>query len=176
MDAVQAEHLARVSHLREAFAEANGRLVARLRRASDDAAAIGVEGGWSAAQIGWHVATVTTRFAALIAGEISGPQPLGADFRERPWGEIASSIPERATAPNAVRPPAGVGREDAIEALEASGAKMALALDALTPERGSGHGITNAMVGTINLYQIGEWATAHVKRHNRQAKRVLGES
>jgi hypothetical protein len=25
------------------------------------------------------------------------------------------------------------------------------------------------------VYQIAEWATAHVARHNRQAKRVLGE-
>jgi hypothetical protein len=107
---------------------------------------------------------------------MSGPQPLAGDFRERPWGEIASGIPDRATAPSAVRPPAGVRRTDAIDALEVSGVKMALALDALTAERGRGHGITNAMVGTINLYQIGEWATAHVKRHNRQAKRALGES
>jgi hypothetical protein len=175
MDDAQSEHVARLNHLREAFAEANGRLVARLRRATDDAAMVEVEGGWSAAQIGWHVATVTTRFAGLISGEISGAQPLAADFRERPWEEIASSIPERASAPSAVKPPARVRRADAIDAREASAAKMALAFDVLTLERGRGQGITNPMVGTINVYQIAEWATAHVKRHNRQAKRALGE-
>ena len=36
-------------------------------------------------------------------------------------------------------------------------------------------GITHAVVGTISVYQLGEWATAHIARHNRQAKRVLGE-
>ena len=53
--------------------------------------------------------------------------------------------------------------------------KMARALDAVTPERGAGHCITSAIVGgAINLYQVGEWATAHVIRHNKQAKQVLG--
>ena len=64
---------------------------------------------------------------------------------------------------------------EAIAALEASGMKMAHALDAVTPERGAGHCITSAIVGgAINLYQVGEWATAHVIRHNKQAKQVLG--
>jgi hypothetical protein len=51
---------------------------------------------------------------------------------------------------------------------------MARAFDALTPERGGRMGVTHAIVGTISVYQIAEWATAHVARHNRQAKRVLG--
>jgi hypothetical protein len=53
---------------------------------------------------------------------------------------------------------------------------MARAFDAITPERGELFGISSQIVGgAINMYQIGEWATAHVIRHNRQAKRVLGE-
>jgi hypothetical protein len=175
MDKVQAEHLARVHHLREAFVEANERLVARLRGASDEAAHREMEGAWSAAQIGWHVATVTTRFAAMIAGDVAGPQPLAEGFRERPWDEIAASIPPRATASSAVTPPPGVRRADAVAALEASGTKMARAFDALTPERGGRMGVTHALVGTISVYQLGEWATAHIKRHNRQAKHALGE-
>ena len=67
-------------------------------------------------------------------------------------------------------------RAEAIAELEASGVRMARAFDMLTPERGTGFGITSQIVGgTITLYQVGEWATAHVIRHNRQAKRVLGE-
>ena len=81
MDKVQAQHLARVHHLREAFVEANERLVARLRGASDEAAHREGQGAWSAAQIGWHVATVTTRFAAMIAGDVAGPPPRGVGFR-----------------------------------------------------------------------------------------------
>jgi hypothetical protein len=52
---------------------------------------------------------------------------------------------------------------------------MARALDSLTFERGTSLGLTNRIVGTITLYQVGEWATAHVARHNRQAKRALGQ-
>jgi hypothetical protein len=30
-----------------------------------------------------------------------------------------------------------------------------------------------SILGQITLYQVGEWATAHVARHNAQAKRRL---
>jgi hypothetical protein len=33
--------------------------------------------------------------------------------------------------------------------------------------------VTNPLVGTINLYQVGEWAATHVTRHYAQAKRAL---
>lgn len=176
MDRVQSEHLARVRHLREGFVEANERLVARLRRADDDAAGRAVEGAWSAAQIGWHVAAVTNRFAAMIAGDVAGPQPLPAEFSERSWAEIAATIPAGVAASAAVTPPPGVSRADAVAALEAAGTKMARAFDVLTPERGGRMGVTHPLVGTISVYQLGEWATAHIKRHNRQAKGALGEA
>jgi hypothetical protein len=174
MDAIQSQHLARVRHLRESFAEANERLVARLRRVTDEAAQHASDGGWSAAQIGWHVATVTTRFAGLVSGDIPGAAPLADDFRERPWPEVAATIPARVQAPAAVTPPPAVRRDDAISALEAAGQRMARAFDTLTPMRGGRMGITHPLTGPINLYQIGDWATAHVIRHNKQAKRVLG--
>jgi DinB superfamily len=177
MESKHVEHLTRVRHLRESFAEANERLVARLRRVDDHAAeGHSAAGGWSAAQIGWHVAKVSTRFASLISGEFPGAQPLPDGFRPREWTAIAAEIPAKLQAPSGVEPPAVVHRGDAIAALEASGVRMARAFDALTPERGEHLGITSTVVGgTITLYQLGEWATAHVIRHNRQAKRVLGE-
>jgi hypothetical protein len=175
MNAVQAAHLGRIRHLRESFAAANERLVSRLRGASDEAAQRQVPGAWSAAQIGWHVATVSTRFAAMIAGDMAGPQPLADSFQERPWAEIASAIPDQLKAPSAVHPPPAVTRNDAVSALEASATKMAHAFDGLTGERGARMGVTNAIVGTITVYQLAEWATAHIARHNKQAKRTLGE-
>jgi len=175
MNQVQAAHMARVRHLREAFASSNERLVARLRGATDEAAERHVPNGWSAAQIGWHVANVSTRFAALIAGDVGGPQPLPESFTERPWEEIARSMPERIQASPASHPPPAVRRVDAVAALEASGTKMARAFDALTLERGR-MGIAHSLVGTISTYQLAEWATAHIARHNKQAKRVLGEA
>ena len=175
MDAARTQHLSRVRHLRQSFAEANERLVARLRRTSEESAEQSVDGGWSAAQIAWHVAAVTTRFAGIMTGDLAAAQPLPADFREREWSDIAAAVPARAIAPPALAPPAVVRRDDAIAALEASAIRFAHALDALTPERGGGMGLTHRLVGTISLYQLGDWATAHVVRHNRQAKRVLGE-
>jgi hypothetical protein len=168
-------HLARVRHLRESFSSANERLVARLRGATDEAAGHSVTGGWSPAQIGWHVATVSTRFAGVISGDLAAAAPLPAGYVEKPWAEIAASIPEKLQATESIHPPAVVTRHDAIALLEASALKMARALDSLTFERGTSLGLTNRIVGTITLYQVGEWATAHVARHNRQAKRALGQ-
>ena len=175
MDPRLSDHYARVRHLREAFAEANERLVVRLRRVSDEAAERAPGDGWSAAQIGWHVAKATTRFAGLVSGDTPGTQRLAADFRARPWAEVAAAIPGRLQASGSLQPPRGVRRSDAIAELEASAMRMARAFDALTPERGGGFGLAHPITGPITVYQIGEWATAHVIRHNRQAKRVLGE-
>ena len=175
MDSQQSQHLARVRHLRESFAEANERLVSRLRGASDEAASHRADEGWTAAQIGWHVASVTSRFAGIMSGDQAGAAPLPDGFVERPWETIVAAIPSRLKAPEALAPPPAVSRHDAIAALEQSGLRMARAFDTLTPERGSRFGIASAVVGgTISLYQLGDWATAHIIRHNRQAKQVLG--
>lgn len=173
MDPRGAAHLARVRHLREAFSSANERLVGRLRAIDDGAAERSVGAAWSAAQIGWHVATVNTRFAALLAGDVAAAKPLPEGFQEKPWAEIAAAMPDRLDAPAAAVPPPAVRRGDAIAALESSALKMARALDTLTAERGAALGVTNAIVGTINLYQVGEWAAAHVERHTRQLARAL---
>ena len=174
MDQKSSDHLARVRHLREEFASANERLVKRLREAEDGAAERApAGGGWSAAQIGWHVASVNTRFAAVIAGDAPAARPLPDDFVEKPWTAIASEMPEKLQAPSAAVPPPHVHKRDAVAALEASALKVARAFDTLTADRGAKIGVTNPLVGTINLYQVGEWAAAHVARHNAQAKRVL---
>ena len=99
MDAKGADHLARVRHLREEFSSANERLVKRLRAAEDHAAErVPDDGGWSAAQVGWHVATVNTRFAALLSGDVPAAKPLPDDFTEKPWKEIAAELPEKIQA------------------------------------------------------------------------------
>ena len=173
MDAKQSAHLSRVRHLRERFAAANERLVTRLRGAEDEAVERVPAGGWSVAQIAWHVATVTNRFASLISGEGTGAQPLPDGFVERPWAEVLSAIPPKLTSPPSAAPQRAVSRHDAISMLEEAGMRMARAFDRLTPERGSRQGITHPVTGTISIYQVGEWATAHIIRHNHQAKRVL---
>lgn len=167
----------RIRHIRESFAEANERLVARLRRIDHGLAERHPEGGgWTAAQIGWHVAAVTTRFANLMSGDAPGVQELPPGFVERDWNSIGGEIPSKLQAPRSAEPPPKVSRDEAVAALEASGLRLARALDVVTPERGARFGISSPIVGgPISVYQIGEWATAHVIRHNRQAKRVVGE-
>jgi hypothetical protein len=177
VDSKPTEHYARVRQMRQSFAEANERLVARLRGCEDGAAErTPATAGWSAAQIGWHVAKVTTRFAGLMSGDAAGVQPLPPDFQERAWADVVSVFPAKMDAPAAFVPPSGVRRAEAISELEAAGMRMAHAFDALTPERGSRSGIMNRLVGWISVYQIGEWATAHVIRHNKQAKEALRDA
>lgn len=160
--------------MRKAYREAHDRFVARLRDAPEDLAArIPQDGGWSAVQIGWHVAVVDSTFADLI----SGARPsllLPKDFQERPWPELAAALPQRLEASRAVMPPAEVRRDDVMAALETAASKLDAALEGLAEDRGSRFGVTHKVVGTVTLGQIGDWATAHTIRHNAQAKRVLG--
>lgn len=167
-------HDERIRRAREAFREAHERFLTRLRQAPPDRAERPADdGGWSPAQIAWHVAAVNTAFAALLTGERQAP-PLPDGFIERTWDEIGASTPAKIEAGEAVRPPAGVRMADALAALEASARKLDAGLSALTSERASRLGVTHKAVGTVSLYQVGEWATVHTIRHNAQAKRVLG--
>lgn len=168
-----ASHDERVAELRRAYDEAHRRFVARLERVPADSLEAAPEGGWSAAQIGWHVAAVDTAFADVISGQRPS-QPLPADFQERDWSDVVRSIPQRIEASRSVIPPPHVRRDEALAALAASAGKMTSALESLTADRGAGFGITHRLVGTITLYQISNWATAHTIRHNAQAKKLLG--
>jgi hypothetical protein len=167
------QHRVRVAQLRESFAAANHRLLQRLRDAGDEGEC-GREDRWSPAQIGWHVAVVTRRFAGVISGEVPGAQPVAPDFRERPWAEIVPTVAARLQAPASVQPPPDVTCSQAIVELEAAGKMMLSALDGLGLARASSYGIKSPIVGAINLYQVAEWATAHTIRHNKQAKLTLG--
>jgi uncharacterized damage-inducible protein DinB len=168
-------HSERIDRVRAAYREAHARLVKRLTEAPAEA----VErspggGGWSAAQIGWHVAAVDASFAGLVSGERPGAQPLPDGVPGRPWSEIVSGMPEKIEAGKRVQPPAEVRRDEALAALAESFAKLDAALAGLDAERASRYAITHPALGTIALGQFGDWATAHTIRHNAQAKRVLG--
>ena len=83
------------------------------------AEAIPPDGGWSAAQIGWHVAAVDAAFADLISGQRPS-QPLPEAFRERDWSEVAAAIPQKTEASRGVVPPPAVQQDTALAALAAS--------------------------------------------------------
>ena len=168
-------HTERIERMRKAYREAHERFVKRLRDAPADAIErVPPDGGWSAAQIGWHVAAVDAQFAGLMSGERPGAQPLADGAAEKAWTEIVAGIPAKLEAGKRVQPPALVRREEVLSELEASSAKLDAALAGLDPDRSATHAITHPIVGTVTLRQIGDWATAHTIRHNAQAKRVLG--
>jgi len=167
-------HAERIVRVRTSYREAHARLVKRLTDAPADAVERApAGGGWSAAQIGWHVAAVDASFAALVSGERPGAQPLPDGAVERPWAEIVKEMPGKIEAGKRVQPPAGVRRDEALAALAGAADKLDAALAGLDADRAH-HAITHSAIGTITLGQFGDWATAHTIRHNAQAKRVLG--
>lgn len=168
-------HAEVIARSRQTYREAHERFVKRLREAPEDAVhrpAAG--GGWSAAQIGWHVAAVDGQFADIVSGARPVAQPLGPDAAETPWPDLVAGMPPRIEAGKRVQPPPDVRREAVLDLLSESAAKLDAALANLDAQRGAGYAITHPAIGTITLRQFGEWATAHTIRHNAQAKRVLG--
>lgn len=167
-------HAERIERMRQACREAHARLTARLRSVPPETAERApAGGGWSAAQIAWHVAAVDRSFAAIASGRREVPR-LPEGFVERGWRDIAAEIPEKLQAPDRAMPPPDVTIADALQSLAAAATELDTALAGLDAERGATHGITHPAVGTISINQIGEWAAAHVARHNAQAKKVLG--
>ena len=132
----QAQHRdSRPASARGVCRRRTSRLVATAARAPDDAAAERRpgHGGWSAAQIGWHVAAVTTRFAGLISGDVPGAQPCAGFCRAAVGRRSSRPFPSGCEAPAIVAAAAGGHAHDAIAALEASGMSDGSALDSVDP-------------------------------------------
>jgi hypothetical protein len=167
-------HGARIADLTTSFNQSMTRFLERLDAApADEMARMPESGGWSAAQVAWHVGATNEAFAGLIDGSIPSARPAPDGFAETPWSAIAEKVPAKLEAPARFHPPAGVAKADAIAKLRASQQRLVDALAVLDESRA---GLTvKSTVGTpINLYQVGIWAAAHVARHNAQVKRILG--
>jgi uncharacterized damage-inducible protein DinB len=82
--------------MRAAYREAHARFVKRLTDAPAEAVERApADGGWSAAQIGWHVAAVDASFAGLVSGENSGAQPLADGASEKAVVRDRRRMPRR---------------------------------------------------------------------------------
>lgn len=150
-----------------------GRLLARIEATPHDVAVrVPADGGWSAAGITWHVAVTNEQFAGLVEGWVPGAKPPEPDFEETPFAEILSTVPDGLEAPPKFHPPANLTRDEALARARASRDKMSAAIRAIPESRGLW--TVNSMLGPVTVYQVGEWATAHVARHNAQAKRAIG--
>ena len=167
------DHDARISAIVAALDEAMARFRARLAAADASVAErVPADGGWTPAQVAAHVAAVNGSFASIIDGTFTIAQPPAADFAERDWIEIGGGMPEKLQSPSRVHPPASVTRDEALTKLDASGAKLVAALRGVDAERARWT-MDSPVVGRVSLYQVGEWATAHLIRHNKQIKRLL---
>jgi hypothetical protein len=170
------DHSARIAATSAAFTEAMTRFLARLEAASPEALTkVPESGGWSPAQLAWHVGATNEAFAGLIDGSLPNARPAPEGYAETDWGAIAVQVPDKLEAPARFHPPAGVSAADAIAKLRASANQITNALNTLTEERAA-LTVKSTVGPLINLYQVGQWAAAHVARHNSQVKRLLGES
>jgi hypothetical protein len=166
-------HAERIADLTSAFNDSMSRLLARLDAATPEQLTKSPDGGgWSPAEIAWHVGVINEAFAGLIDGSIPRARQAPEGFVETPWKDIASQVPVKLEAPVQFHPPAGVSAEDALSKLRGSQQRM---VDALAGLEESRSGLTvKSTVGTpVTLYQVGNWATAHVARHNARIKELL---
>ena len=166
-------HEERVAATAAAFEAAMERFLARIESTPDAIAErVPADGGWSAAGVAWHVAMTNEQFARLIDGSVPGARPPEDGFEEKPFSEITSAIAGVSLeAPAKFHPPAGVTKADALALARGSRDLMLNALRRLPEARGLWS--VKSILGQVTVYQVGEWATAHVARHNAQAKRTI---
>jgi uncharacterized tellurite resistance protein B-like protein len=161
-------HLERIAKAVSVFKAAHEAFVADLNAVAEPERAP-ASGGWTASQIAWHLADTNRHVAALLGGRVPGVKEIRG-FSEDPTA--FSKIPERVPTPIPdVQPPANATRKDAIERLRASEAPTVHAIESLTEERARNFTV-DFPFGTLNLYQVAEWVSAHANRHRAQLTRL----
>jgi hypothetical protein len=155
------------------FNSAQNDLMWKLRDCAFDAAEqFPGDQGWSAAQIGWHVALVNDYMAAVLTGQTELAQPVPADFTEK--FDLRAMPPKLKTSPS-LEPPEVIGIDAALARLRASGHHMSKAIASLTEERGSRYCVTMKF-GTLSLFELADFTAAHVSRHVAQVQRTVGKA
>ena len=127
---------------------------------------------WNVAGIAWHVAVTNEAFAGLVDGTVPLARAPEPDFVETPFPEITAQVPDQLEAPEKFHPPAGLTKAVALTRARTSQGRLVQALRAMPESRGLW--TVKSILGLITVYQVGDWAIAHVIRHNAQAKRVAG--
>lgn len=165
-----APHDDRIRNAVSSFEDANTRLVRMLEGLNDEAATKApADGGWSAAQVGYHVAMTNELFAGVLTGAVPLAQPVPAGFAENP--NVFSTVPSKVETGPPLQPPAGTTRQDAVAKLRSAQPAIVGAMKALTAERAAGH-IMQLPFGPITLYQAAEFMGPHTTRHIAQVERV----
>jgi DinB family protein len=164
-------HADRIRTAADTFKTAYDAFVAALEAMDDESARRpAANGGWSAAQIAWHVAESNRLTAATLSGALPGARRADG-FIEDPV--VLSRIPPKVETPiPALNPPADVSRDDALTKLRWSAAPTLKAIETLTPDRAANFTVKMPF-GVLNLYQLAELVGAHVGRHKEQLDRCL---
>ena len=95
-------------------------------------------------------------------------QPAPAGFMET---FNPKALPAKIKTFPSLEPPAVVSAEVALERLRASGHHLSKAIASLSAERGAGHCVTLPF-GTLSLFELADFTTAHVLRHISQIERT----
>jgi hypothetical protein len=155
------------------FNSAHNDLMWKLRDCAFDAAEqFPGDEGWSAAQIGCHVAMVNEQMAAVLLGEKELAQPVAADFTESFDPRV---LPPKLKTSTSLEPPEVIGIDSALARLRASGHHMSKAIASLTEERGSRYCVKMPF-GTLSLFELADFTAAHVSRHVSQVQRAVGKT
>ncbi len=163
-------HQNRIHASVNAFVSASEGLIAALERLTDAAAThTTTGGGWSAAQIGYHVATANDFLVGILTGAIPRSIPAPAGFQENP--SVFSQLPSKVATYSALEPPTNATRAQSIAKLRQSTAQAVKAIEGLTAERASGQ-VVEFPFGAISLYQLSEFIGGHVVRHKTQLERA----
>jgi hypothetical protein len=152
---------AAIAHLRET-----------LERLSDEAATKrSPDGGWSPAQIVYHVAITNEGFfQPTFEGSAPFLTPTPGGFSET---FSFDTMPAKVKTFPQLEPPA-VGKAEALEKLQQTGTAVAAAMRTLPADR-LGQCATLPF-GTLSMQQMAEFAAGHVLRHQAQLDRAISAS
>ena len=166
-----AAHDDRIRAIRTNFDQALDRLMAHLDALDDRTAAKQPADGWSAAQIGWHVALTNDFLSSVMGGGVPNmivPKPEG--FVEQ---MATTPFPDRVKTFPALEPPVGASRAEASARLRASGEAFSRALASASPERCATTCVQMPFGAVFSLYELGEFTGSHIERHIGQFDRTL---
>jgi DinB superfamily len=163
-------HQNRIHASVSAFQSASEQLIAALERLNDELATRPPgDGGWNAAQIGYHVATTNEFLSGLLSGAVPGAVPVPDGFAENP--AIFNNVPAKIETYPQLQPPAGVTRADAIERLRVTMGTTVQAIESLTADRAGAFTVPFPM-GHLSMYQVADFIGGHVIRHQKQLQRA----
>jgi hypothetical protein len=153
-----------------AFTSAVNSLAEAIERLDENAATrTPGEGGWSAAQIAWHVGTTNELLGGVMSGSVPMAKPAPQGFSEDPT--VFRGIPDRIQTFPQLEPPAGVTRADGLSKLRGSVSPYLAGLEGLSPERAETFCVPFSF-GTLSMYQLADFASGHVMRHLEQVHRA----